>query len=70
MINIKKKEGESTSALLFRFTKKVKQSGVLTEARKRRFRGRAKNKRARRISAVYRTEKRKDMARKRRLGIL
>ena len=35
MIEVKKKEGESSSGLLFRFSKKVRQSGVLKEVRKR-----------------------------------
>lgn len=70
MIEIKKKEGESSASLLFRFTKRVRQSGVLAEARSRRFKDRNVNKRKVRLSAKYRAEKRADMQKKKRLGVL
>lgn len=70
MIEIKKKEGESSSSALFRFTKRVRQSGVLTELRKRRFKKRTENKRARRLSAIYRAKKRTEVARLKKLGVL
>jgi ribosomal protein S21 len=69
MIDIKKKEGESSNSLLFRFSKKVRQSGVLAEVRKRRFRARAVNRRTRRLSAVFRTAKKAEMARMKKLGL-
>ena len=69
MLSVKKREGESTNALIFRFTKKVRRSGVMHEVRKRRFKGRAPNKRARRLSAVYRTVKQKNLAQAKKLGI-
>jgi ribosomal protein S21 len=59
MIEVKKKEGESVNAFLFRFTKKIQQSGVLKEAKKRRFAKRAENKHARKMSALYRAGKKK-----------
>jgi ribosomal protein S21 len=68
MIEIKKKEGESPNSALFRFTKRIRQSGVLVEMRKRRFRGRAVNKRSRRISAIFRANKKADVARAKKLG--
>jgi ribosomal protein S21 len=68
MIEAHKKEGESSSSLLYRFSKKVKQSGVLREARKRRFRGRTVNRRKRRISAQYRAGKRQELDRLKKLG--
>ncbi len=70
MIESKKKEGESSSNLLFRFSKRIRQSGVLTEVRKRRFKSRKVNKRARRLSAIYRTKKREEVARLKKLGLL
>lgn len=69
MIDIKKKEGESSNSLLFRFSKKVRQSGVLAEVRKRRFRARPVNRLKRRVSAVYRTAKKAEMARMKKLGL-
>jgi ribosomal protein S21 len=55
--------------MLFRFSKRVKQSGVLTEARKRRFHGRVKNRRKVRIAAQYREAKKAEVIRLRRLGL-
>jgi ribosomal protein S21 len=69
MIEVRKKEGESPNSLLFRFSKKVRQSGVLTEVRKRRFRDRSVNRRKRRLSAIYRTAKRREIARLKKLGL-
>ncbi len=56
--------------LLYRFSKKVRQSGVLAETRKRRFKGRAVNRRNRRLSAVFRTEKRAERERLKKLGLV
>ncbi|RJP45749.1 30S ribosomal protein S21 [Candidatus Parcubacteria bacterium] len=70
MIEVKKKEGESANALLFRFSKRVKRSGVLREANKRRFRDRTANRRKRRLSAIHRETKRKEVERLRKLGLL
>ena len=69
MVKVTKKEGESASALMFRFSKKIKQSGVLKEAKKRRFRARPNNKRKVRLSALHREIKKKDMARLRKMGM-
>lgn len=54
MIEIKRKERESTSSLLRRFSKKVRQSGVLLLARKNRFHEKPRNKRHQRVSALRR----------------
>jgi ribosomal protein S21 len=68
MIEIKRKEGESPNAFLYRFTKKMQQSGVLKEAKKKRFHSRATNKRARKESAQYRAEKRVEIERQKKFG--
>lgn len=68
-IQVKKREGESASTLLFRFSKRIKQSGVIKEFRKRKFTHRPKSKRARRVSALHRAEKKKEHERMRRLGL-
>ena len=54
MIELKKREKESTLNLLRRFTKKVRQSGVLLKARQNKFRLRVKNKRKVKDSALRR----------------
>ena len=70
MIEVKKKEGESANAMMFRFTRRIKRSGVLKEANKRRFRGRATSKRSRRVSALHRNTKKLEIARAKKLGVL
>ena len=69
-IEVKKREGESASALLFRFTKKVQRSGVLKEAKKRRFRGRPQNRRRVKLSALYREQKKKEFLKAKKLGTI
>jgi len=65
MIHVNKKEGETTNALIFRFTKKVRRSGIIQETRKRRFRDRPQNKLKKRLSALYRLEKTEEEVRNR-----
>lgn len=67
-IYIKKKEGESASAFLYRFSKKVQQSGVLKEAKKRRGRGRMLSKTKRKAAALYREGKRKEVEKAKKMG--
>lgn len=69
-IEVRKKEGESAAALLFRFSKRIKRSGVLKEARKRRFRARGGSRLRRRLSAKHREEKRKEVERMKKLGLV
>lgn len=68
MIEIKRKEGESANSFLYRFTKKIQQSGVLKEAKSRRVYKRSSNKMGKRASAAYRAAKKKEMDRQRKLG--
>jgi len=69
-IEVKKKSGESASSLLYNFTKRIKRSGVLKEARKRRFHKRRVSRLKRRFSAIHRENKRKEINEARKLGIL
>lgn len=68
-VEAKKRQNESASTLLYRFSKKVKQSGLVKEFRKRRFRKRGVSKRTRRLSALHREEKKAEHRRLRRLGL-
>ncbi len=54
MVEVRRRKGESGGALMFRFTRRIQQSGVLKEAKKRRFYDRTPNRAARRRSAIYR----------------
>lgn len=68
MVQVKRREGESVNSFLYRFTKKIRQSGVLLEAKKRRFKSRAVSKTKRKASAIYKSQKKKEMQRLRKLG--
>lgn len=70
MIAVKKRENETSTALFFRFTRRVKRSGVLKEANRRRFTRRDIGRTARRASAIYRDGKRIEVAREKKLGIV
>ncbi len=69
-IIVKKKETESAGSLIFRFTKKVQQSGVLMEAKKRRFKKRPPNNRARHLSALHRIAKKAEYDKKKKEGLM
>jgi ribosomal protein S21 len=57
MISVNRREGESVNALIFRFSKKIRRSGIAQEVRRRRFRKRSQNKLKKRLSAFHRLEK-------------
>ncbi len=69
-MEVRKKEGEATGSLIFRFIKKVQQTGVLREAKKRRFHGRAQNALKRKLSALHREQKKREHERAKKLGQL
>ncbi len=69
-IVVRKKEDENVNTLIYRFNKKVMQSGILKEARKRLYKDRNINKRRKRISAIYRYNKTKEIERKKKLGLI
>ena len=69
-IEIRKKSGDSAATTLFNFSKRVKRSGLLKEARKRRFHSRKVSRLKRKLSAIHREDKKKDVERSRKLGII
>jgi ribosomal protein S21 len=69
-MEVQRKEGEPVSSLIYRFSKHVKQSGVLREVKKRRFYSRPQNRRSRRLSALHRERKRQEIERLKKLGLL
>jgi ribosomal protein S21 len=69
-IEVRRKEKEPVQSLITRFTRKVKQSGVLLEAKKRQYRDRLPNKRKRRLSAIYRAQKTKEYEKMKKLGLI
>ncbi|MDI6717491.1 MAG: 30S ribosomal protein S21 [Patescibacteria group bacterium] len=68
-MEIKRKEGESISAFLYRFSKKMQQSGVLKEAKKRKHKKRNINKTKIRANAIYRSNKKEENEKARKMGL-
>ncbi len=67
-MEVKRREGESIGSFIYRFTKKIQRSGILREAKKRRFFERPVSKRRRRLSAIYCEKKRLEREKLRKLG--
>lgn len=70
MVSARKREGEPQNSLVFRFTKKVRRSGVILETRGRRAKGRPISRRKRRVSAIFKAGKRVEMARQKKFGVI
>lgn len=68
MIEIKRKEGESSNSLLYRFSKIIRRSGVLKEAKRKKFYINKPNRRYMRESAIYRANKIKEIMKMKKLG--
>ena len=68
MIEVKKKDRESSESLIRRFSRRVQQSGVLVRARKVRFKSDEKSKREMREGAMYKEEVRKLVGRLKKMG--
>jgi ribosomal protein S21 len=69
-IEARKKEGESGQSLLYTFTRKVKRSGIVKEVRHRKFHTRVVSRIKRRSSAIHREEKKADVERQKKLGLI
>lgn len=69
-IEVRRKEGESGNSVLYTFTRKVKRSGILKEVRKRKYHTRATSRIKRRSSAIHREEKKADIERQKKLGLI
>lgn len=68
MVNVERKENESTAGLLRRFTYKLQQSGNLLKVRSHQFKRRPKSELSKKKNALWRIEKQKEMERLRKLG--
>lgn len=67
-IEVKKRDGENTNALLYRFNRKIKESGIMKTLKKKRFRSRTNNRSKRRAAALYRASKEKEIVRQKKWG--
>lgn len=65
---IKKQERETSQSLVRRFSKRVKNSGVLLRARKARFRQRPQSRQLKKRSALRREELKKEYERLEKMG--
>lgn len=70
MVTVNKREGEPPNALIFRFTKKVRRSGTIIETRRRRFSMRPVSRRKRKLSAIFKANKKEEMTKQRKFGLI
>lgn len=67
-LEVKRKEKESSQSLVHRFTKVVRQSGILLEARSKQFKKRAKSALSKKMSALRRVKLKAEKKRQDKLG--
>ena len=68
MIEVRKKDKETTESLMRRFSRRIQQSGVLVRARKTRFKNDEKSKTEKRQEALYKVKIRKEINALKKLG--
>ena len=68
MINVRKKDRETSESLIRRFSRRVQQSRVLMQARKARFQGEEKSKTKKREEALYKIKIRKEIDKLKKMG--
>ncbi len=68
-VEVRKRKSENVGSLLFRFNKRIKQSGILKEAKKRRSRSRSANRRKVKQSALYKQKRQLELAMARKYGL-
>lgn len=68
-LEVKRKPKESVQSLIFKFTKAIRSSGLLFGARKKMFRSRPLNKRARKQKALRSLEIQKQREKNEKLGL-
>jgi len=68
MIEVRKNEKESSSALIRRFTRKIQQSSVLRRARSLKFRSRPESKLKKKMEALKRVKAQKRLEYKKKMG--
>ena len=68
MIEVRKKEKETSESLIRRFSRRVQQSGVLVQVRRSRFRNEEKSKLKKRQEALYKIKIRKEIDKLKKMG--
>jgi len=67
-LEVRKKEKETSQNLIRRFSKSIRESGILLQARKIQFRERPKSKRAKKEAALRREELKKRYEKLKKMG--
>lgn len=67
-MEVRKRKNENVGSFLYRFSKRIQQSGVLKEVKKRRSRTRPQNKGKRRLAALYRMNKKEEITKLKKYG--
>lgn len=67
-VEVQKKDNESTTVLIRRFSHKLQQSGNLAQARKHQYKKRPKSELSKKKEALWREKKQKNIARLKKLG--
>lgn len=70
MVEVRRKDNESSESLLRRFTRQWQASGIGIRTRKGRFYQKGETKREKRLRALYRVQKRKEYEMLKKLGKL
>ena len=68
MVEVKKRDKETSESLFRRFSRQLQQSRVLLKARKNRFKIKEKNRRQLREGAIYRQKVKKEVDRLKKIG--
>jgi ribosomal protein S21 len=68
MIEVRKKDKETSESLIRRFSRRVQQSGILMQVRKSRFRKDDKSKTEKRQEALYKIKIRKEIDKLKKMG--
>jgi len=69
-LEVKKQERETTQSLVRRFSKRMRQSGILLRARKIRFKNRPKSSQSKKRAALRKEKLRKEYAKLKKMGKL
>jgi ribosomal protein S21 len=68
MIEVKKKDRETSESLIRRFSRRIQQSGVLMQVRRSRFKKDEKSKTKKREEALYKIKIRKEIEKLKKMG--
>ena len=68
VLNVQRKERETSQSLIRRFSRRVRKSGILVQARKNKFHKRAKSRQMKKRAALRREELKKEYERREKMG--